>query len=275
VSIFNLTYATTRGMIKVLRPALAADPLFQPGGAGPSRAAETIVLDAWGYQVRDFPVVVITGVPGATRRMAFNDEVRPFFGVPLVEEPGGTATKRTFDVPVVLVVGSSIELRYAGANASTMQAPPPWGLGVQQKTVGSSVVNYIELNGNVVGPASTYPAKDFEASTEKYPTGQVYGGFYDMTVNVTTCARSTQTRELLADRLWSLVWFLKKKDLRKLGIVVLDVNFVGNNEADYGSDKLYQSKFAVKVATEFEAIAQFTEIVTDVSATGTAVSTLP
>ena len=51
----NLSFAATRVMIKTLRRALSSDPLFQPDQTGPSRSEETIVLDAWGYQVRDFP----------------------------------------------------------------------------------------------------------------------------------------------------------------------------------------------------------------------------
>jgi len=64
VSVFNLTYATTQAVVGTLRAALTADPLFQPDRTKLSRSADTIVMDAWGYQIRDFPVLVVTGVPG-------------------------------------------------------------------------------------------------------------------------------------------------------------------------------------------------------------------
>jgi len=273
MAVFNLTYATTRALIKVLRKSLASDPLFQPDKTGPSRSAESMVLDAWGYQVRDFPVVVVTGVPGASRRMGFNDQVRPFFGVPLTEEPGGTATLRTFDVPLAVVVGSTLDVRYTGDNADLMNPPSPWQLEVKQKLVLGDPVNYAELVGSVIGPAATFPLDKFEASTKKHATGQVYGGYYDMTIEVTAVARSTQTRELLVDRLWSLIWFLKKRELRKLGVVVLDVRNAGFAQVAYGADQLYQARLSISVATEFEAIVQFAETVTDVTVVGTAVPT--
>jgi len=274
MAIVNLTFATTRAAIKVARQALASDPLFQPDRTGPSRSADTIVRDAWGEQVRDFPIVVVEGVPGANRRMSIGgDKVKPFFGVQLSEEPGGNQVLRTFDVPLALVVGSTIQLRYTG-DATGMNPPPPWELEVRQKTVGPDLVNYVELTGPNVGPPSSFPAVNFEASTKAYPTGQTFGGWYDLSLSITGCARNTTTRQLLADRIWSLFWFEKKKALRKMGVVVLDVRHVGYAEEDYGADKLYYTKFNVAVATEFEAIVQFVETVTEISVAGTAVGTL-
>jgi hypothetical protein len=273
MAVVNLTFATTRAAIKVLRQALASDPLFQPDKTGPSRQAETIVLDSWGYQVRDFPVVVVEGVPGKNRRMDFGDKVRPFFGVPLAEEPGGTQSLRTFDVPLALVPGrSTLELRYNG-DATLMDPLPPFKLPVQQKTVGPNLVNYVQLAGPNIGPATTFPLANFEASVSDQATGQVFGGWYDMNLMLTGCARSTQGRQQLADRIMSLMWFEKKKALRKLGIVVLDVQHVGYRELPYGADQLYYTKFSASVATEFEAIVQFAETVQDISVVGTAVST--
>jgi len=274
MAIVNLSFASSRAAIKVLREALATDPLFVPDKTGPARSAETLVLDSWGYQVRDFPCVVVQGLPGKSRRMGIGgDTVKPFFGVPLTEEPGGTASMRTFDVPLALVVGSTLNLRYIG-DTTGMNPPPPWNLEVKQKTVGPNVINYVELTGPAIGPAATFPLKNFEASVANYPTGQTFGGWWDMTLEVTGCARNQQTRSMLADRLASLIWFEKKKALRKLGIVVLDVNFAGFKEIPYGADQVYQAKFSVAIATEFEAIVQFSETVTEVSVVGTAVSTL-
>lgn len=279
MAVFNLTFATTRAVIKVLREALANDPLFQRDKTGPSRTAESMVLDAWGYQVRDFPLAVVTGVPGATRRMDFADKVRPFYGVPLVEEAGGTPTLRTFDVPLALVIdmpgGNFIDVRYVGDNAVDLDPQPPYELEVREKLVGGDPVHFVELPGVNIGPEATFPLKNFEASSKKHPTGQVFGGWYDMNVQITAAARTTQTRELVADRIWSLIWFLKKKELRKLGIVVLDVRHVGFGQIPYGADQIYQSKFNVAVATEFEAIAQFTDTVCGVAVEGIAVNTTP
>ena len=153
MAVFNLTYATTRKVIDVLRKALVSDPLFQPDKTKQSRSAETMVLDAWGYQVRDFPIIVVTGVPGRNRRMDFADRVRPFYGVTLTEEAGGTDVLRTFDVPNAVVTGSTIELRYTGDNAADLEPIAPYELEVLQKDVAGSVVKYVELTGNKIGPA--------------------------------------------------------------------------------------------------------------------------
>lgn len=272
--VVNLTFAATRAAIKIARESMASDPLFQPDRTGPSRQADTLVYDAWGEQVRDFPIVVVEGVPGRSRRVSIGgDKVKPFFGVPLAEEPGGTQSLRTFDVPLALVVGSTLDLRYVG-DVTGMNPPPPWELEVKQKTVGPTKINYVELAGPNIGPESAFPLSSFQASTKRYPTGQVFGGWYDLNLMVTGCSRTTTGRQLLADRIFSLFWFEKKKALRKLGIVVLDVNHVGFAEKPYGADQLYYTKFNVAVATEFEAIVQFAETVTEISVSGTAVSTL-
>lgn len=281
MAVVNLSFAATRAAVKVSREAMAVDPLFAPDKTGPARSAETLVFDSWGYQVRDFPCLVIQGMPGKNRRMGIGgDVVRPFFGVPLFEEPGGTANLRTFDVPLALVVdkpgdgiSSVLDLRYTG-DATGMNPQPPFRLPVKQKTVGPNVINYVELAGPAIGPAATFPLKNFEASVKNYSTGQVFGGWYDMTLEVSGCCRNQQTRSLLADRIQSLFWFEKKKALRKLGIVVLDVTFAGFTQFPYGADQLYQTKFNVAIATEFEAIVQYTETVTDISVVGTAASTL-
>jgi hypothetical protein len=262
-------------MVETLRKALANDPIFQPDKTGKGRSTETIVLDAWGYQVRDFPIVVVTGVPGSSRRAGINDKVRPFFGVALTEDPvsGTDPNTRTFDVPLILNVDTEVEVRYVGDPATDPAGP--WQTLVKEKVVGSTTVRYVEITGTSVGPASTYPLSKFEASTKKVATGEVYGGWYDMTVEITAGARSTQSREILADRLWLLLWFEKKRELRRKGIVVLDVRHSGVTQADYGADKVYFSKFAVSVATEFEAIAQYTETVEAVGVEGVAVESMP
>lgn len=273
MAVFNLTYATTRIIINTLRKALADDPLFQPDGAGPSRAAETMVLDSWGYQVRNFPIAVVTGVPGRSRRMGIGDKVRPFFGVSLVEEPGGSDILRTFDVSAAVVIGSTLDIRYKGDNADDLNPIQPYKLEVNSKTVGPDIVKFVELTGSKIGPASEFPLKNFEASTKNYATGEVFGGWYDLNVEITTCARNTQTRELLADRLWSLMWFTKKKELQRQGVIVLDVDHSGFTQEPYGADQLYYSKFRVSIATEFEAIVQFVETVEEITVVGNAVST--
>jgi hypothetical protein len=266
----NLSFAATRAVIKVLRQALVSDPLFQPDKMGPARSAETIVLDAWGYQVRDFPCLTVTGKPGSFRRMGIGDKVRNFFGVSLVEEAGGTNTLRTFDVPLVTVVGSNLTLAYDG-DMTGMDPQLPISVPVQQKIVGSNTVNYVELAGPNVG-ATSFPLKNFGASTPNYPTGMIFGGFYDMTMEVTVSARNTQTRDMLTDRSEALLWFEKKRALRQYGIIVMDVAHAGFAQTPYGADQIYQSKLSVSIATEFAAIAQYIETVTDISVVGTAVA---
>lgn len=275
MAVLNLSYAATRAGIKVLKDAFLSDPLFVGDKTGKSRSAETMVLDTWGNQQRDFPCVVVLGQPGSWKPMGIGgDTVRPFFGVPLAEEPGGTQTLRTFDVPLACVVGSTLNLRYSG-DVTGMNPPPPWNLEVKQKTVMSTPINYVELTGTNIGPASAFPLKNFEASIPNYPTGQVFGGWYDAKLIVTGAARNTTTRQLLGDRILAVLSFEKKKALRKLGIVVKSVDFSGFAEIPYGADLLYQVKFTASIGAEFEAIVQFAETVTDVSVVGTAVSTLP
>lgn len=257
MSVFNLTYATTNKVVSVLRQALAGDPLFRPDKTGPSRSAETIVMDAWGYQVRDFPVVIVTGVPGANRRMDLGDRVRPFYGAVLTEEGPGAQTLRTFDVQTFIQPGTIIDLRYSGPDADQMNPVGPWAVPVQEKIVAGNPVHFVELNGPNVGPASAFPLVSFEASARSTATGKVYGGWYDLSVEVSVVSRSTQTRDLLADRVWSLLWFLKKPALRALGVVVLDVRHTGFGQDAYGADQIYQSKFSVSCATEFESIVLF------------------
>jgi hypothetical protein len=264
----NLSFASTRAMITVLRQALVADPLFQPDKTGPSRSGETFVLDAWGYQQRDFPCLVVTGKPGTFRRMGIGDKVRNFFGVNLVEEPGGTNTLRTFDVPLVTVVGSSLNLDYSG-DATGMSPQPPFVLPVQQNIVSGNPVNYVTLAGPNVG-ATNFPLKNFGASTPNYPTGMVFGGFYDMTMEITASGRNTQSRDMLSDRAEALVWIEKKRALRQYGVIVLDVAHAGFAKIPYGADQIYQSKISVSVAVEFAAIAQYISTVTDIAVVGTA-----
>ena len=275
MAIYELSFAATRVMIDVVRKALSSDPLFQPGGAGPSRSAETIVLDAWGLQVRDFPCTIITGKPGKFRRMGIGGgKVRPFFGVSLVEEPGGTSTSRTFDVSLVCVVGSNLTLVYNGANASALAPQAPFVLPVQQKIVGGNPVNYVVLTGTNIGPAATFPLASFGASSPNYPTGMIFGGMYDMSMELTASARNTQTRDLLTDRLSMITWLEKKRELQKFGLTVLDVAHAGFAKDKYGADLIYQSKLKVDVALEFAAVAQYVSTVTDIGVTATAVDVL-
>lgn len=275
MSVFNLTYATTQAVVGTLRAALTADPLFQPDRTKLSRSADTIVMDAWGYQIRDFPVLVVTGVPGRSRRVAINDRVRPFFGVALAEDPvsGTSPVLRTFDVPLILNVDTPVEVRYVGDPPTDPAGP--FSVLVQEKTVASLPVRYVEVPGTAVGPASAFPLAKFEASTKNVSTGEIFGGWWDLDVNITIAARSTQTRELLTDRVMSLIWFLKKKELRKKGIVVLDVSHGGVTEEPYGQDMAYYARLVANVATEFEAILQHVETVEAIeTVTGVATETL-
>ena len=265
----HLSFAATRAMIRVMRRALAADPLFQPDRTGPSRSEESIVLDAWGYQVRDFPCLIITGKPGKFRRMGIGDQVGNYLGVALAEEPGGTATSRTFDLPLITVVGSDLVLSYVG-DATAMAPAPPIKAVVQQKTVGGNPVNFATITVSNIDPVA-FPASGFRAVSPHYSTGMVFGGFYDMTMEVTVSARNTQTRDMLTDRASALMWFEKKRELRKYGVIVLDVAHAGFAQAPYGQDQVYQSKLSVSVAIEFAAIAQYLETVTEVDVVGTAV----
>lgn len=274
MSVFQLSYGTADNVVNILRRALVQDPLFQPDGTKKSRSAEHLVMNAWGFQMRDFPIAVVTGVPGSNRRAGIGDLVRPFHGVALAEDPDAvqTAALRTFTVPLIVIPETPVQVRHVGDPETDPKGP--FEVLVQRKTVLSQDINFIEIAGTAVGPEATFPLKDWEASTKDFATGQVYGGWYDLNLELTVGARNTTTRDLVADTIWSLLWFTKKRELRKKGIVVQDIRHAGFREADYGANKIFYSKFIVSVATEFEAIAQYTETVGDVTVEGTATNTL-
>ena len=270
MAIFNLTYSSINIVIDVLRAALANDPVFQKDGTGKSRSSETLVYDSWGYQVRDFPIVVVTGQSGANRRMDFQDRVRPFYGLRITEAPGSgsSATVRQFGLPDIANINQIVELEYEGdpvTNPQTVKLPVKFG------DLGGGDQYYVEFTGTSVGPASTFPIEKFAARSIDIPTGEIFGGWFDMTLDLVCAARSVQERELVADRVWSLLWFLKKKQLRQRGVVVLDVRHSGLTQEVYGADQLYFARLSASIATEFEAVAPYTETVQDVEPTVTAI----
>jgi hypothetical protein len=264
----HLSFAATRIVISTLRRALSSDALFQPDKTGPSRSEESIVLDAWGYQVRDFPCLTVTGKPGKFRRMGIGDAMGNYFGLALVEEPGGTATRRVFDLPLITTPGDVIDLGYAGDH-STMFPRPKFSLKVEEKRVEGKIIHFVTLIGDRICPEE-FPAKNFRASSPHHPTGMVFGGFYDMTMEVTASARNTQARDLLTDRAMAIMWIEKKRELRKHGVIVLDVAHAGFAQAPYGADQIYQSKLSVSVAIEWAAAAQYLETVSEISVSGKA-----
>ena len=77
---------------------------------------------------------------------------------------------------------------------------------------------------------------------------------------------------MLTDRASALMWIEKKRELAKLGIVVMDVAHAGFAKEKYGADLVFQSKLSVSVSTEWAAIAQYIETVTEIDVVGTAVS---
>ena len=273
MSVFNLSYAATQNVIATLRKELVKDPLFQPDKTKQTRLAEAIVMDAWGYQGRDFPIVVITSVPGTNRRSGIGDTVRPFHGVALVDDTSVTQTLalRTFVVPLIIIPGTKVKVRHVGENPS--DPPGPFEVEVQTKGAPLTPTHFIEITGTDVGIAN-FPLKEWEANTTNVATGQVFGGWYDLNMELVVGARSTTTRSLVADTIWSLLFFTKKRELAKKGIVVLDMRSNGNTEEPYGADKVYYSKFSLSLTTEFVAIAQFVETVGDVTVEGTATNTL-
>jgi hypothetical protein len=131
----------------------------------------------------------------------------------------------------------------------------------------------VTLIGNRIGPEE-FPAKNFRASSPHHPTGMVFGGFYDMTMEVTVSARNTQTRDLLTDRASSILWIEKKRELRKFGVIVLDVTHAGFAQSPYGVDQIYQSKLSVSIAIEWAAAAQYLETVSEISVSGKAGNSL-
>ena len=184
-----------------------------------------------------------------------------------------TPTLRTFQVPLAIQPGTPIEVRHV--NPDNLTTPVgPFQVEVQTKEVPvGNPINFIEVAGTAVGDTA-FPLVEWEASTKNFATGDVFGGWYDMSIELTVGARSTTTRSLVSDTVWSLLWFTKKRELAKKGIVVLDIRKSGVTEAKYGADQAYFAKFSVSVATEFVAIVQNIETVADVTVVGTATNTL-
>ena len=78
-------------------------------------------------------------------------------------------------------------------------------------------------------------------------------------------------REIIVDKLWSMLWFSKKRDLLAKGLVILDANFSGVAQEDFGADKIYIGKMSVPCATEFRQLIYYLDAVEGITVQGVAV----
>jgi hypothetical protein len=262
MAIANLTYATINAIISVLRDTLLKDARFKNDSTGASRSGESLVAEAWGENLRDFPTVVILDCSGANRRTDLRDSVRSFFGVKLLEADGSGASAifREFFIPDTIPVGTNVRVEFKGPPATS---PSVFLVPAEDKVFGPDTKRIVRIEGTV-GPEATYPLSKFEASSD-ISTGQIFGTWYDMNLQILVVARSTQERALLTDTVWDALWFSKKKELRKRGIVILDVRLGGFSQEPYGQDLYYASRLSVACATEAEAVALYQDTVEEVT----------
>lgn len=258
--IYKLIYAVKTGIVKTLEEAFEKDPEFYPDKTGVSRSNVPRVVDGWNYELRDFPAVVITGSSGGNRREGIADAVDSVNTVILEKstEDGGSPNLRIFRVNDFILVGSNVTVKNPATNPSDVTVLVENGTGTD---LGKKV---IRLTGPAVGPDTVYPLSGFSAVSE-FPTGDRFGGWYNLSVEITCIARNTLERERLADKVLSLIWYTKKKYLRDTyNVHIFDVKVNGETEEKYGADMLYFSNASITCATEWEEVKWYTDVVEEV-----------
>lgn len=255
-----LTYAVTNILINELRDGFNRDKdLYYTDGSIQNRINVPKILDGWNYTIREYPSIIIPSVTGANRRMGIGDAAAiPYFGVSATEDQSvATPTYRKFVVSSVLAPGIIIEATY---NGDPLTSPSYWEVPVKVEVVGSQDVKYIELAGAHVGPNSTYPRENFSLIS-RTPTAEQYGGFFDLRPEIYVVTLSQIEREIICDKLWSMLWFSKKREILYKGIVILDVNLGSMVTEDFGADKLYIGRMSVSCATEFRQLVYYLDTV--------------
>ena len=255
--IYKLIYEVKTGIIKTLENAFEKDPAFYSDNTGLSRSNVPRVVDGWNYELRDFPAVVVTGSAGSNRREGIADTVDTVKNVLLEKstEDGGSPNLRIFRVNQFLNVGTIINVKNPATNPQDVNVAVEDGTGTD---LGKKV---IKINGPTVGQDTVYPLTGFKAVSET-PTGDRYGGWFNLSVEITCIGRNTLERERLSDKVLSLIWFSKKYYLRDTyNIHVFDVRVNGETEEKYGTDMLYFANMSITCATEWEEIQWYQEVV--------------
>jgi hypothetical protein len=266
---FFLSYAVTNILVNEIRDGFTKDhDLFRTDNDVQTRIQMPKVLDGWNYTLREFPCVIIPSVPGTNRRMGIGDFApTPYFGVSATEDQAvATTTYRKFIVSNVLYTGLILNVTYSGDD---LTVPSEWSVPVKEETVGSLTRRYVELTGTV-GPNTTYPRENFSFISSTSPTAEQYGGFFDLRPEIFVVALSQIEREIVLDKLWTMLWFSKKRELLYKGVVVLDVSYGGATQEDYGADKLYVGKMSLSCATEFRQLVYYLDTVEGIKIQGEA-----
>jgi len=265
---FLLSYAVTNILINEIRDAFQKDKeLWKTEGS--DRINTPKVLDGWNYTIREYPSIIVTSTPGTSRRMGIGDAAPvPYFGVSAEEDQSvATDIYRKFWVSMVLPVGMNVEVTFGGDPATT---PAQWNVPVIEEEVSPGVYKrYVVITGTAVGPNSTYSRENFKFIS-RTPTAAQYGGFFDIRPEIYTVTLSQPDREIITDKLWSFLWFTKKRELLYKGVVILDVSFSGVTQQDYGADKIYLAKMSVNCATEFRQLVYYLDTVEGIKVEGTA-----
>jgi len=266
---FLLTYAVTNILINEIRDGFNKDhELYYTDNNIQNRIAIPKVLDGWNYTIREFPSIIIPAVTGDNRRMGIGDAAAiPYFGVSATEDQTvATPTYRKFFVSGVLPQGILIDVTY---NGDPLTNPAQWQVKVQRE-VGGEERNFVEFTGIVIGPNTTYPRENFSFISQS-PTAEQYGGFFDLRPDIFVVTLSHIERQIILDKLWSMLWFSKKREILFKGIVILDVRNTGMTQEDYGADKLYIGKMGVSCATEFRQLVYYLDTVEGIKVHGEAV----
>jgi hypothetical protein len=254
--IFKLIYGVKTAFIKTLENASETDPTFYPDKTGLSRSNVPRVVDGWNYEIREFPAVVITGSLGNNRREGIADTVDTVNFVVLEKSTeGNSATSRIFRVNQALNIGTAINVK----NPAT--TPQEFNVAVENGTGTDIGKKVIQLVGTAVGPDTAYPLTGFTAVSDK-PTGDRFGGWFNLSIDIACIGRSTLERERLTDKILSLFWFSKKFYLRDTyNVHIFDVRANGESEEKYGADMLYFCNINITCATEWEEIKWYQEVI--------------
>jgi len=77
--IYRLIFNVKTVLMNTLRDALSQDPLINPYSSGNTQVAIPKILDGWGYQIREFPCVIISSSTAKNRRTGIGDYVADQF----------------------------------------------------------------------------------------------------------------------------------------------------------------------------------------------------
>lgn len=268
---FSLSYAVTNILINEINDGFNRDhDLYRTDNSVEDRIKIPKILDGWNYTLREFPCIIIPSVTGTNRRMGIGDNAPvPYFGVSAVEDQSvATNVYRKFWISDVVPEGNPVKIEY---NGDSKTSPAYWEIMAKTEDIGGVIKTFIEIGGSAVGPNATYARENYSFLSMTSPTADQYGGFFDLKPEIVVVTLSQIEREIILDKLWTMLWFTKKRELLYKGVVVLDVSYSGAIQEDYGADKLYIGRISLSCATEFRQLIYYMDTVEGVKITGEAV----